>query len=152
MSRKQKSVATSTTEAEYMALSTCVKEGLWVAQLLRDLGLSKYLGTQLGQVAIAENVKHEACSPMQLHGDNQAANLLVKDAHIHERSKHIDVAYHHVRDTYNKNLIQLNYLPTDDMVADGLTKPLVGDKFKNFVELLGLQGPKVSGSRLTHTR
>ena len=105
MSRKQKSVATSTTEAEYMALSTCVKEGLWIAQLLRDLDMSKYLGTQLGQVAITENVKHEASSPMQLHGDNQAANLLVKDAHISERLKYINVAYHYVRDIYNKNLI-----------------------------------------------
>ncbi len=151
MSRKQKSVATSTTEAEYMALSTCVKEGLWIAQVLRDLGLSKYLRTELGQVAIAENVKHKACSPMQLYGDNQAANLLVKDAHISERSKHIDVSYHHVRDTFNKNLIELNYIPTDDMVADGLTKPLTGDKYKNFVDLMGLQKPGVSGSRLTHT-
>lgn len=92
MSRKQKSVATSTTEAEYMVLSTCVKEGLWIAQVLRDLGLSKYLRTELGQVAIAENVKHKAYSPMQLYGDNQAANLLVKDAYISERSKHIDVS------------------------------------------------------------
>ena len=146
MSRKQKSVATSTTEAEYMALSTCVKEGLWIAQLLKDMGFAKYLGTELGQVAIAENAKHEDSSSMQLFGDNQAANLLVKDAHIHERSKHIDVAYHHVRDSYNKNLIKLDYLPTADMVADGLTKPLVGDKYKNFVRLLGLEKPRVSGS------
>ena len=89
---------------------------------------------------------------MQLYRDNQAANLLVKDTYISERSKHIDVAYHHVRDIYNKNLIQLNYLPTGDMVADGLTKPLVGEKFKNFVGLLRLQEPRVSGSRLTHTK
>ena len=139
MNRKQKSIATSTTEAEYMALSTCAKEGLWIAQLLRDLGLEKYLRTELAQVAIAENVKYKAYSPTQLFGDNQAANLLVKDAHISERSKHIDVAYHHVRDLYNKNLIQLDYIPTEDMVADGLTKPLLGDKFKSFVKQLGLK-------------
>ena len=102
------------------------------------MDISKYLGTQLGQVVITENIKHEASSPMQLYRDNQAANLLVKDTHISERSKYIDVAYHHIRDIYNKNLIQLNYLPTGDMVIDGLTKPLVGEKFKNFVGLLRL--------------
>ena len=144
MSRKQKSVATSTTEAEYMALSTCAKEGLWIAQLLRDLGLTKYLGTELNQVAITQNDKHEACSPVQLLGDNQAANLLVKDAHIHERSKHIDVAYHNVRDLHQKNLIQLDYVPSADMVADGLTKPLPRDKFKGFVKQLGLEGPRAN--------
>ena len=146
MSRKQKSVATSTTEAEYMALSTCAKEGLWLAQLLKDMGYAKYLGTELNQVSIAENVKHEDSSPIQLLGDNQAANLLVKDAHIHERSKHIDVAYHHIRDLHKRNLIQLNYIPSEDMVADGLTKPLSRDKFKRFVAQLGLQGSRVSGS------
>ena len=104
-------------------------------------------------MAIAENFKHKVSSPMhevnspiQIFGDNQAANLLVKDAHISERSKHIDVAYHHVRDLYNRNLIQLDYMPTEDMVADGLTKPLLGDKFKGFVKQLGLQRLKVSGS------
>ena len=139
MSRKQKSVATSTTEAEYMALSTCAKEGLWIAQLLRDLGLEKYLRTELAQVAITENVKYKAYLPTQLFGDNQAANLLVKDAYISERSKHIDIAYYYVRDLYNKNLIQLDYIPTEDMVTNGLIKPLLGDKFKSFVKQLGLK-------------
>ena len=47
ISRKQKLVATSTTKAEYIALSIYAKEGLWIAQLLRDLGLEKYLRTEL---------------------------------------------------------------------------------------------------------
>ena len=146
MSRKQKSVATSTTEAEYMALSTCAKEGLWIAQLLKDMGYDKYLGNKLNQVTITEDIKHKAHSPVQLLGDNQAANLLVKDAHIHERSKHIDVAYHHIRDLHKRNLIQLDYIPSADMVADGLTKPLPGDKFKRFITQLGLQRSRISGS------
>ena len=90
-------------------------------------------------MAIAENVKYKAYLPTQLFGDNQAANLLVKDVYISERSKHIDIAYYHVRDLYNKNLIQLDYIPTEDMVADGLIKPLLGDKFKSFVKQLGLK-------------
>ena len=143
MSRKQKSVATSTTEAEYMALSTCAKEGLWISQLLRDIGMTQYLGGGIGKVGILQNEAHEAASPVQLKGDNQASLTLVKDAHIHERSKHIDVAYHHIRDLYKKNLIHLGYVPSQDMVADGMTKPLPKDKFKRFIELIGL---KDSGS------
>ena len=90
-------------------------------------------------MAITENVKYKAYLPTQLFGDNQAANLLVKDAYISERSKYIDIAYYHVRDLYNKNLIQLDYIPTEDMVANGLIKPLLGDKFKSFVKQLGLK-------------
>ena len=90
-------------------------------------------------MAIAENVKYKAYSPTQLFGDNQAANLLVKDAYISERSKHIDITYYYVRDLYNKNLIQLDYIPTEDMVADGLIKPLLEDKFKSFVKQLELK-------------
>jgi len=142
ISRKQKSVATSTTEAEYMALSTCAKEGLWIIQLLKDMGYTKYLGDDLNRVSIVEDVNHEANSPAQLKGDNQAALTLVKDAHIHERSKHIDVAYHHVRDLHQRNLIQVAFVPSAEMVADGLTKPLPRDKYNEFIKQLGLEGPK----------
>jgi len=146
MSRKQKSVATSTTEAEYMALSSCAKEGLWISQLFKDIGYSKYLGDPLNRVGIVENVKHKGSSSTQLMGDNQAALALVKDAHIHERSKHIDVAYHHVRDLHKSNRIRVDYVPSADMIADGLTKPLTKEKFKAFVDQLGLQDMEDSGS------
>ena len=150
MSRKQKSIATFIIETKYMILFTCVKKDLWIAQFLRDLKLSKYLETQLDQMTIVENIKHETCSSMQLYENNQATNFLVKDAHIHERSKHIDVTYHHVKDTYNKNLIQLNYFSINDMIVDDLTKSLVKNKFKNFVKLLRLQRSKINESRLNH--
>lgn len=138
-SRKQKSVATSTTEAEYMALSSCAKEGLWITQLLKDLGYSGYLGQNPDRVDIMESIRHSHDSPMQLKGDNQAALTLVKDAHIHERSKHIDVAYHHIRDLHQKNQIRVEFVPTQDMVADGLTKPLPKPNFKRFIAQLGLE-------------
>ena len=146
MSRKQKSVATSTIEVEYMALSTCAKEGLWAAQLLKDMGFEKYLGIELNQVFITEKVKHEAHSSIQLLDDNQATNLLVKDAHIHERSKHIDVAYHHIKDLHKRNLIQLNYVSSEDMMIDDLTKPLLRKKFKTFIGHLRLRRSKVNES------
>ncbi len=140
MSRKQKSVATSITEAEYMALSTCAKEGLWISQVLKDMNLTKYLSISHSRVDILEKVTHQSVSPTQLKGDNQAALMLVKDAHIHERSKHIDVAYHHIRDLHKKNQISVNFVPSQDMVADGLTKPLPRQNFKRFIEQLGLKG------------
>ena len=66
MSQKQASVAMFTTEAEYMALSTCAKECLWIVQLLRDMNLIKYLEDSLNQVDIKENSKHKADSLTQL--------------------------------------------------------------------------------------
>ncbi len=128
-SRKQKSVATSTTEAEYMALSMCAKTGIWLMQVLRDMGMSKHLGNNPHRVSIREDEAHQAASPLQLKGDNQAVLTLVKDAHVHERSKHIDVAYHHIRNLHKRNQIQVDFVPSQDMVADGLTKPLPRQTF-----------------------
>ena len=63
ISRKQKSVATLTTKAEYIALSICVKEGLWISQLLRDLGLTIFIGNYLKRVSIIEDKAYKAASP-----------------------------------------------------------------------------------------
>ena len=144
MSRKQASVATFTTEAEYMALSTCTKECLWIVQLLRDMNLTKYLEDSLNQVDIKENSKHKADSLTQLitacfKGDNQVSLTLIKEPHIHERSMHINVAYHHAQDLYVKNQIRVDFVPSHEMVADGLTKPLPKEAFKRFVSQLRLK-------------
>ncbi|KAF7570398.1 hypothetical protein PtrM4_104000 [Pyrenophora tritici-repentis] len=83
-SKKQRSVATSSCESEYIALSTCCKQGQWIAQMFRDLGFPKYIGKDTNKV--------------QMLGDNQGAIALTKNPHLHERSKHIDVCYHFIRD------------------------------------------------------
>ena len=67
-----------------------------MTQLFRDLRLFKYFEIQLNQVLIIENIKHEISSSMQFYENNQMTNLLIKNVHIHERLKHIDVVYHHV--------------------------------------------------------
>ena len=115
-------------------------------QLLKDMELNKYLESEINAMTIAEDVKHEgefsgrkSEAPVQLKGDNQAANSLVHNHHIHERSKHIDVAYHHVRDLARRNLIQLSYIPSSEMIADGMTKPLSKEKFNTFVRQLRMQ-------------
>lgn len=146
MSRKQKSVATSTTEAEYMAMSICSKEGLWLMQVLKDTGFTEYLGNERDDISIAEDEKHQEASPIRLLGDNQAALTLVRDAHIHDRSKHIQVAYHNVRDLQQRRQIAVEFVPSCDMVADGMTKPLPRDKFRIFIKQLGMKSIKDGGS------
>ena len=110
------------------------------------MNYTKYLDIELNQMIIIENIKHEAQSSMRLLKDNQAVNFLIKNVHIHERSKHIDVIYHHVRNLHQKNLIKLNYVFSEDMIVDDLTKSLSNDRFKRFVAQLKLRGPKISES------
>ena len=123
-SRKQTSVATSSTESEYIALSTGAKQAVWIGQVIRDMGFLGYIGPDPNNVSIK--------------GDNQGSLALVKNPHLHERSKHIDIQYHYIRDLEEKGRINVSYIPTTDMVADGLTKPLGRMAFGRFRELLGI--------------
>jgi hypothetical protein len=123
-SRKQHAVSTSTTEAEYIALSSAAKHAKWIAQFLTDIGHAKY---------ISENQK-----TLLIYGDNQAALTLVDQAQINERSKHIDIAHHHVRDLRSRNIIATEYTRTKRMIADGLTKPLPREQFEYLRTKMGL--------------
>jgi hypothetical protein len=123
-SRKQTSVATSSTESEYMALSLCAKQSQWTVQVIKDMGFPKYIG----------NAPYSA----RIKGDNQGALALVKNPHLHERSKHIDIQYHHIRDLEARKRITVSYVPTTSMVADGMTKPLDRIAFQRFKELMGM--------------
>ena len=138
VSRKQKSVVTSTTEAKYMAMSMCTKTEVWLTQILRNMGLGKYLDSNSYCVSIQENETHRETSPLQLRSDNQAVLTLVKDVHVHERSKHIDVAYHHIWDLHQRNQIKIDFMSSWDMFVDGLTKLLLRQNFKDFMNQLGL--------------
>ena len=63
ISRKQKSVTTLTTKAEYIVLSICVKEDLWISQLFKDLGLTIFIGNYFKRVSIIEDKAYEAALP-----------------------------------------------------------------------------------------
>ena len=123
-SKKQRSVSTSSCEAEYIALATCAKQGQWIGQIFRDLGLSKYVGSDPRLV--------------QMFGDNQGAIALTQNAHLNERSKHVDICYHFIRDLAEKEHLRVDYIPTDEMIADGMTKLLQRIKFERFKEEMGL--------------
>ncbi len=106
--------------------------------MLRDMGMSKYLGANSHRVSIQEDKAHQAASLIQLRENNQAILTLIKDAHVHEQSKYIDVFYHNICDLHKHNQIQVDFVPSQEMVADGLTKPLPRRIFERFIELMGL--------------
>ena len=104
-SRKQKCVAQSSTEAEYMALGDATKEILWLRQLLTEM-------------------MHPIDGPTPLVGDNEGALATAKhDAH-HSRMKHIDIKHHFIREHVACGDIKLIWVPTQKQQADILTKGL----------------------------
>ena len=113
----------SSTEAEYYGLVYAVTEVLWLRYLLTDLG---YSGSDL--------------KPFLIHEDNKSAIALAKTEESKPRRKYIDVKYHYIRNTVAHGEINVQYLSTDNMVVDGLTKALGKVKFERYVTMLGLTG------------
>jgi len=118
-SKKQPIVSLSSMESEYIALSSAVKEGIWLKRLELDIfpNLEK-------SFVILE--------------DNQSAIKTAKNEIHNERSKHIDVQYHFIRECVNNGRISLKYCPTEKMVADAFTKPLCRVKLNQHVVDMGL--------------
>ena len=117
-SRLQKTVAASTTEAEYMAEAAAVKEALWLKTLLTDIDYS--------------------INAVKLYADNQAAIKLMNNPIVSQRSKHIDVSYHFARQHIVNGTIALTYKPTAEMVADTLTKAVPESKHRTCCIGMGL--------------
>lgn len=117
-SRKQKTVSLSSTEAEYVALSEAAREAVYLSNLLGEL---------TGNVNV-----------ITLFCDNQSALKLAISQQSHNRTKHIDVRHHYVRDAIKNKLIRIQYVSTQDMPADLLTKGLSSCKHYKFVKMLGI--------------
>ena len=120
-SKKQASVALSTMEAEYAALSEVSREVVYIKRLLIHMGFEKYV-----------------TPPINVFCDNQSAIELSKNAVFHKRSKHIDINFHFTRELVDKKEIVIHYLQTDSMLADILTKPLTKCKHDRCVQMLNL--------------
>ena len=120
-SKKQSTVALSSTEAEYMALTQAVKESIWLQGLLLDLGAQKHV----------DEIRN-------INVDNQGALALARNAEFHARTKHIDIQYHFVRQHTESGKIHLTYCPTTEMTADIFTKPLPQPAFTKHNLGLGL--------------
>ena len=115
----------STAESEYVVLSTATQEAVWLRKLLRDFGESQDQATVVME-------------------DNQGAICIAKNPVEHSRTKHIDVRYHYIREALNEKLIELNYCPTENMIADILTKPLPKGRFEILRGKMGLEEVKSS--------
>ncbi len=120
----QKTVANSTTEAEYMATKIASLEGLYLLHMLQWL-------QEQDLVKLTKNF-------VTLLVDSQSAKDLSGNSLHHERTKHIDIAYHFVRDEVNKGSIEVVHVPTSLQVADSLTKGVnfkILDWFKDRIRL-----------------
>ena len=118
-SQKQSCVALSTAEAEYMALCSAAQEAVWMRELSSDLG-------------------NQQSQPTLIHEDNQSAIAMAKNPQFHKRSKHINIKYHYVREQVNNGKIVVNYCPTEEMLADLLTKGIGPTKFNKLRDMYGL--------------
>ena len=121
-SRKQSVTAQSSTEAEYMAVSEATKQVIWIRHFLYSIGKG--------------SVYHGA--PTTICEDNQGAIKIADNPINHPKTKHIAVRYHAIRDHISNGEVRLQHLPTDQMVADGLTKATNHATQGRLVDDLGL--------------
>ena len=135
-SKKQATVALSTAEAEYMAISMCLQEVKWIHQLLTEVGLRaepSYI-FELGST-VPDGVEHEVSSI--IFTDNRAAESLCQsDATQHARTKHIDIRHHFIRDAMRSREVDVAWVEIGDQIADCLTKALDKQTFKKQREMI----------------
>jgi hypothetical protein len=96
---------------------------------------AKYI--TLSVVVLTELFDHEI-DPTIIHSDNQSCVKLFENLVFHDRSKHIEIKYHYIRDMVQRKAVHMQYLPTHEQIADIFTKPLAKMKFEYFRERLGL--------------
>lgn len=115
-SKKQTTVALSTAEA---ALSSAAQESIWLRKLISDLG-------------------HPPDGPTTILEDNQSAIAMARNPQFHGRAKHIDIRHHFIRQLVEDESIKLVYCPTEEMVADILTKGTAAPQMTKMRDLLGV--------------
>ncbi|KAL8160069.1 LOW QUALITY PROTEIN: hypothetical protein V2J09_001606 [Rumex salicifolius] len=121
-SKKQKSVAKSSTEAEYKALANTTSEILWVSSLFKELKF-----TQPDQPVI--------------YCDNMGATSLSSNPVFHSRMKHIALSYHFIREQVQPGNLRAAHVSTNNQLVDVLTKPLLRPQFESIVSKLQLFPP-----------
>lgn len=119
-SKLQTIVALSTTEAEFVAAVEAGKEIVWLRSILREFG-------------------YATPSPSILRIDNQSAISVAKNPEHHGHMKHLNLCFYWLRDQVEAGVITPNFIPTKDMVADVLTKPLPRAGLENCRRLMGIE-------------
>jgi hypothetical protein len=118
-SQKQQIVTLSSCEAEYVAGTGAVCQGVWLARLLGEL-------------------KDEDTQTFELFIDNKSDISLSKNPVFHDRSKHIDLRYHFIRECAEVGKVEVKYVSTDEQLADVLTKPLGRIRFQELRSKIGM--------------
>jgi transposase InsO family protein len=116
---KQSIVSLSSTEAEYIALVSCVQEAIWLKQLCDELGV--------------------VTDKLDVNCDNTSTISLAKNEQFSVRSKHIDIRYRFVREKFESGLIDIKYVNTNLNPADAFTKPITKEKVDAFAKAMGLK-------------
>ncbi|XP_019181908.1 PREDICTED: uncharacterized protein LOC109177019 [Ipomoea nil] len=119
LSKKQRTVARSSTEAEYKALADVLAEITWVVSLLQELGL-------------------HSGEPASLWCDNLGATYLCANPVFHARTKHVEIDYHFLQDKVASGDFVVNYISTTDQLADIFTKPLPAPRFATLRDKLNV--------------
>ncbi|KAL0438755.1 UNVERIFIED_CONTAM: Retrovirus-related Pol polyprotein from transposon RE2 [Sesamum latifolium] len=118
-SKKQATVSRFSAEAEYRSMGATVCELLWITYLLRDFGIKPH-------------------TPIPLFCDNKAALHITANPVFHERTKHLDIDCHIVRDQYKLGLIDPSFVRSKDQVANVFTKGLPAVSFLSLLSKLAL--------------
>ena len=118
----------STCEAEYVAACVAAQEAIFLSRVLRDFCQRTTVPSDHDDkppvIKLADNIV--------VNVDNQGAIGLAKNPVSHNKSKHIDIKYHFVRECVHNNKIELEYVPTAFNVADLMTKPTSKVKLSQF--------------------
>ncbi|GAU34891.1 hypothetical protein TSUD_144220 [Trifolium subterraneum] len=120
--KKQHTLARSSAEAEYRSMACTTCELKWIKGVLSSLGIIHSM-------------------PIQLYCDSQAALHIAKNPVFHERTKHIDVDCHFIRDEIVRQNLQPSYVPTHTQLADTFTKALGCTQFHTLLDKLGIWNP-----------
>ena len=123
ISKRQTCIALSSTESEYIALAQGGKEAVWITRIYSELGMSFQ------------------DDPICLKTDSQSAMKLAKNPEHHDKSKHIDIRHHYIRQLVESEKIILEYIPDKIQPADILTKSIVKENFLRKREFMGMQSP-----------
>jgi hypothetical protein len=119
-SKRQPTLALSSTEAEYQALSEVAREAVWLKAMMRDMGV-------------------DSEEPLMLRCDNESSIKLARNPIFHSKTKHIIVHYHFAREQLESGEINVTYIPTTEQLADFFTKPLnkpLFDKFRTALHIV----------------
>jgi hypothetical protein len=129
-SKKQNVIARSSAEAEYRAMASTASELIWIKQLLEDM-------------------KIPCTKPMRMYCDNQAARHIALNPVFHEKTKHIEVDCHFIREKVQARLIETPFVNNQEQLADILTKALDKGPFERLLIKLGsinIYEPNLRGS------